>query len=189
MGQLLLIKHAKPIISSSIPSSNWVLSNAGIKQAAKLAPFLDKYDFSTIFTSEEPKAIHTARIIATELNQQVEIKKGLHEHERHQNRIIYPENEWQSIIKSFFDCPNDLVFGAETASEAFDRFDAAVKSLIHSQSRQEDMVIVAHGTVISLFVARYNLVNPYEIWQKLGMPAYVKLDLKTFQLQSVQNME
>nr|WP_245208189.1 histidine phosphatase family protein [Sediminibacillus dalangtanensis] len=166
-----------------------MLSDEGNDQTAKLAPLLDKYNFHTIFSSEEPKAIHTAKIIGTELNRQHEFKKDLHEHERDTNRKIYPENEWQSLIKSFFDRPNDLVFGAETANESLKRFDTAVKSLVHVQSCQEDTIIVAHGTVISLFVAKYNHVNAFTLWQKLGMPSYVELDLKNFQLQNVVNME
>ncbi len=189
MGKLLLVKHAKPVISSSTSSSRWELSEDGIEQAAKFAPLFNRYDFDTIFSSEEPKAIHTARMIAAELKRQVEIKKDLHEHDRHKNRKFYPQKEWKSIIQTFFDCPNDLVFGAETATEALERFDAAVKSVIDGQPKQKDRIIVAHGTVISLFVEKYNSVNVFELWQKLGMPSYVELDLETFQLQEIINVD
>jgi broad specificity phosphatase PhoE len=39
---------------------------------------------------------------------------------------------------------------------------------------------VTHGTVISLFVAHYNCVAPFELWAALALPSYVMLDANSF---------
>jgi hypothetical protein len=44
------------------------------------------------------------------------------------------------------------------------------------------LAIVAHGTVISLFVAAHNQINSFELWQQLAMPSFVVLGLPSFAL-------
>jgi broad specificity phosphatase PhoE len=40
---------------------------------------------------------------------------------------------------------------------------------------QDDLAVVAHGTVITLFVAQTNSIDPFKFWQRLGLPSYVVL--------------
>ncbi|SDJ79877.1 histidine phosphatase family protein [Sediminibacillus albus] len=188
MGNLILIKHSKPTISSSIPSCEWTLSEEGINKARLLATPLRNFLFNTVYSSIEPKAIETAEIIGKELNKQVDIRQGIHEHERHKHRKIYPEDQWKTIIREFFDYPNDLVFGQETAASAQKRFDSSVGKLLKDRPANEDIVIVAHGTVISLFIDEYNQVDVMEIWNSLGLPAYAVLDAESFRLYDIVNM-
>ncbi len=52
--------------------------------------------------------------------------------------------------------------------------------------REEDVVvIVAHGTVISLLVALHNDIDAHEIWQCLGLPSFCVLSIPGLELREV----
>jgi len=57
--------------------------------------------------------------------------------------------------------------------------------------REEEVVtIVAHGTVISLLIARYNDLDPYALWRSLGLPTLCVLSAEEFQLrETVPNLK
>ncbi|CAN5257619.1 hypothetical protein BH18CHL2_BH18CHL2_01900 [soil metagenome] len=61
------------------------------------------------------------------------------------------------------------------ALRAGDRFAAAVDAL----DSEGDRIIVAHGTVIALYVSRVAGIDPYSLWQSLGLPSYVVLSQGT----------
>ncbi len=37
--------------------------------------------------------------------------------------------------------------------------------------------MVAHGTVITLLIARHNRVEPYQCWRRLGLPSFAVLSM------------
>lgn len=168
---LILIRHSLPEIYPSVPASEWHLSEVGKERADTLAGQLSNYDFPSITSSTEPKAIETAQIIANRLQLNVEIAGGLHEHERPQTAFRSKE-EFRQTIAHLFNEPKQLSFGNETAQEASDRFDGAVQELL-LRYPDRGLAIVSHGTVISLFAARHLKVDPYQFWQQLGLPCAI----------------
>ena len=51
---------------------------------------------------------------------------------------------------------------------------------------EEDVVvIVAHGTVISVLVAQHNGIDAHEIWQGLGLPSFCVLSIPGLELREV----
>jgi len=50
------------------------------------------------------------------------------------------------------------------------------------------MVIVSHGTVISLFVAWLTGVDGFLLWKELGLPSLVVLDEQNKTLLQVENI-
>ncbi len=65
-----------------------------------------------------------------------------------------------------------------------ERFDGALRAVL--DSREDEVVaVVTHGTVISLFIARYNDVEAYALWRKLGLPSFSILSVPDFELQGV----
>lgn len=188
MRKLILIKHSIPTISSEIPSNEWTLSEEGINKAKLFAPNLDKYNFGKIFTSEEPKAIQTARIFGEKLNKELEIIKGIHEHKRNSNRVIYPKEQWERLMRSFFESPNELIFGDETATEARIRFRTSILKLVNDNPTDEDILVVTHGTVMSLFISEYNEVDIFKVWNSFGLPSYAELNADSFILNDINNI-
>ena len=63
---------------------------------------------------------------------------------------------------------------------ALARFTAAV-GLAQREARDKTIAIIAHGTVITLFVAAHNPhVPPYPLWEHLGTPSFVALDADSY---------
>jgi broad specificity phosphatase PhoE len=76
--------------------------------------------------------------------------------------------------------PARPVLGSESADEAAARFATAVAA--ETGTRAGNVVIIAHGTVISFLVARHNRVDPYSLWRQLECASYVVLQLPSLQL-------
>ena len=183
MQTLILVKHSLPEIDPSVPAKEWVLSNEGRRRARKLGERLDRYSLDLIVSSAEPKAIETAEIAAGVLNVRMEVVEGLHEHER-VNAGFLEKERYEQSIRRFFAGPTDLVFGEETADNAYNRFANAVHRLT-DRPLIENIAIVTHGTVLSLFVSRNSDLEPFALWKKLGLPSWVVLARRDFRVVEV----
>jgi broad specificity phosphatase PhoE len=174
---LILVKHSMPEMEQDRPANTWKLSEEGQRRAQRLAEHLKEYGAEAIVSSAEPKAKQTADIIARQLGLSVKIVPNLHEHDR-ANVPFLPHDTFQASIRDFFQKPDELVFGIETANEAYTRFYGAVHSILNEYSKKT-VVVVTHGTVISLFVSRLTGSSDHELWNLLGLPSYVALDLES----------
>jgi len=175
MNKLILVKHSLPEILPEIPASEWHLSAEGRLRCQALADELAGHAPDFIFSSQEPKAEKTGQIIAQQLVKPLSIVSGLHEHERKTVRFTN-EEQFIANVKEFFEQPDALVFGEETAAQALKRFSSAVDQLI-SQNRDQNLVVVSHGTVITLFVANNCDIEPFPFWSRLDLPSFVVLSL------------
>jgi broad specificity phosphatase PhoE len=183
MDKLLLIRHSQSRQDPARPASQWSLSDEGRRRCAALAERLAAYRLDTIVTSREPKAAETGALVAARLGLAVEATEGLHEHQRERAGYCSPE-AFERAVAAFFEHRDKLVFGEETARQAEERFDRAVRSVL-ARHPARDVAIVSHGTVISLFVARHASVAPTPFWKSLGMPAVVVMALPELALLEV----
>ena len=168
---MLLVKHAYPAIVESKPAAEWKLCERGRLAARRLADELP--NGSPFYASAEPKAVETAEIIAAARHTAVEIFDELGEQARRTVGFLSPKG-FVKGVKSTFEKPDKVVFGEESANAARRRFAAAVERVT---AEQPDAVIVAHGTVITLFVAEAcNIDAPFRLWQRLGLPSAIELD-------------
>lgn len=174
MSRLILIKHSLPEIDPHKPAAQWPLSAAGRERSVALAAHVRPYAPTRVFSSHEPKAIETAQILAERLGLSFQLVDDLHEHDRRNVRWA-ERDQFEVAVKQFFDEPNKLVMGHETADEAHTRFAKAVNRLVERHPT-EDLAIVAHGTVITLFVARLINTEPFPFWQRLGLPSIVIME-------------
>ena len=183
---LIVVKHSLLEIVDSLPGRAWKLSDEGRTRAQQLAEKLTQFQPEVIVSSVEPKAKETAEIIAGRCNMELHIAEDLHEHER--NNVSYlSRDEFQEAIGEFFKNPDALVFGSETADEAYARFYQAVQSVVNDYAGKT-IIMVAHGTVISLFVSHLTGISDLFFWKELGLPAYVVLDMQTKTLLTKQNV-
>lgn len=172
---LILVKHSLPTVVESIPASEWKLSDEGRMRAERLAEQLRDFEPDIIVSSEESKAKETAEIISRLLQLEMQVIPDLHEHDR--NNVSYlSQEQFRTSVRQFFQTPDELVFGKETAHQAHARFYRAVHSILN-EHRNKTVVIVAHGNVISLFVSRLTGSSDFELWSMLGLPSFIALDL------------
>lgn len=172
---LLLVKHSVPEISGDRPANMWRLSEEGRLRAQRLAEEVESFEPEVLVSSDEPKAKETAEILASYLRLNMQVVPNLHEHDR--SDVPYLSHEaFQSSIRAFFQEPAQLVFGNETANQAHARFYRAVHSILN-ENINKTVVVVTHGTVISLFVSRLTGSSDLELWGKLGLPSFVAMDL------------
>ncbi len=149
--------------------NRWRLSERGRRGSVLLGERLARYGPRAIVSSDEPKAVETAEIAAEHLGIGCSEHPGLHEHDR-TGALFLADEEFRRTARHFFDRPGELVWGNETAEQALERFDGAVRAVLDARD-ENVVVVVAHGTVISLFTARYNDLEPYELWRRLGLPS------------------
>ena len=186
MKPLILVKHSLPEVEENVPAREWSLSAEGCERAQRLAEILKPYRPEVILSSTEPKARETAKILGESLRLNFEVVDGLHEHDR-SNSPYYSKEKFQALVQELFKNPEALIFGTETASEALKRFCDSVGSV---QERYQDsaVLIVAHGTVISLYTSWLTGCDGYSLWQDLGLPSFVTLDLQSKTLLETVNL-
>ncbi len=180
---LLLIKHSLPTLEPALPAAEWLLSEEGRQRCAFLAQQVAGYSPKVVVCSQEPKASETGRLLARQLSLPWAIAPNLHEHERPTPGLA-ARDVFESAVEFFFAQPKELVFGAENAQQAENRFTKAVEAVLNNYPAQT-LAIVAHGTVISLFVAHKTGMDAFSLWKKLGLPSVVVLSLPDFKLERV----
>src|SRR5687767_7132509 len=82
MPRLILVKHAKPLVTPGVSPERWELSEEGRRQCGPLAERLRPYGPAVVVASEEPKAAETGRVVAEGLGVSFLTAPGLHEHDR-----------------------------------------------------------------------------------------------------------
>lgn len=183
-NHLILIKHSLPEIVPSIPANQWHLSPTGRQRCEQLAAQLDVYSPEVFVTSNEPKAQETAQIVAKILGRSCTTALNLHEHDR-SNEMYFPtKKQFEDRVALFFAHVHTLVFGQETAADAHARFASAMSTEI-ARHPGRTVAIVAHGTVITLFVARACGLQPFPLWKRLGLPSFVVLTLPNLHLKQI----
>lgn len=174
MKPLILVKHSLSLLKPGTPPHQWQLSAEGRDRCQPLAERLLQYAPEALVSSTEAKARETAQLVSTPLSLPVEVMADLHEHDR-KNEAFYDLDLFNNKVKAFFQQPNQLVFGEETANEARERFSSAVDA-VQQRFPNQTTVVVAHGTVISLYVSQLEPVDPFAFWEKLDLPAIVVIN-------------
>jgi broad specificity phosphatase PhoE len=177
---LVLVHHSIPEVVPGVPARAWPLSSAGRARAARLAERLAVYHPAFVASSGEPKAVATADIVAHRLTVPVEVVAGLHEHARSRAPFM-DRDRFEAAVARFFAAPAELILGDETAAQARQRFTRAVSEVIALRGA-EDILIVTHGTVMTLFIAAATGIDPFPFWRELGMPCFVALSLPDFRI-------
>ena len=179
--KLILVKHAMPAIVPGIAPSQWQLSEQGQQSCSQLAEKLAVWQPTRIISSMELKAQQTAQNVATQLLLPAGTWPDLHEHVRYSALLgdvgdYTSQADFEASVQRLFAAPEQLVFGRETARQAQQRFSTAIQRLLEAYPEQT-LAVVAHGTVITLFVAQTNPVEPFAFWKALTLPSFVALSL------------
>lgn len=171
-ARLILIKHARPEVVPGKPPSSWLLSEDGKKSCRPLAERLREYGPEVVVTSTEPKANETGLRVSSVLGLPFESAPDLHEARRDTVPYHADADQWHASVEHFFETPDELVLGEETAAQATARFTGAVNTVL-GRNPERTVAIVSHGTVISLYAASVAGVDPFPLWQRLALPSFV----------------
>lgn len=167
---LILVRHGRPAIDLTTPSTSWPLCPEGRDGCVRLADRIAAYAPTAIVSSPEPKALETAQILADRAGLAVEIDAGLHEHKR-QHISFGSEAEFRDSIAEVFARPSEPVGGHETAHEAARRLAAALAA-----HQGAPLVAVTHGTVLSVYLGEKLGCDAHDLWRSLHMPDAFVLD-------------
>ena len=172
-GRVILVKHAQPIPDPSKPAREWQLGPEGVSQAHRLAAALRAFSPLRVVSSPEPKAVQTAGVVAAELGCDVTILDDLREIDRPVLPILTAIDH-EALNERLFVDFDEPVLGIESARAARHRFDRAVRDLLPTDDRT--LVVVAHGTVISLLVSAHNPIDAFRFWRALKCSSFAVLD-------------
>jgi broad specificity phosphatase PhoE len=170
------VRHGRPQIDRNVPASEWKLSAAGQKATISLASELRHYSFDHLVSSPEPKALSTAEILASQLGSlTVEIDGGFSEHARRSVGFLSAE-QLDAGISRLLAKPDERVFGEETANEAY----RPICSSLWRQSVNgtRNLMVVTHGTILTIYVSRLLGIDALSLWRKLPMPGAIILQGK-----------
>ena len=182
---LLLIRQSAVHIDQQKSSNEWSLSAEGREQCHQFASLIAPYHPPQIITSKENKAMETGWLLARVLRVSAKSAENLHEHDRQGEIYKANQQDFHKAIARFFSFPEELVFGRETAVQASERIDFAIMQLI-DQHPGHNLAIVTHGTVLSLFVNRYNpWTDLLTFWESLKMPCAALLRLPDLAFQEL----
>jgi broad specificity phosphatase PhoE len=177
MTKLVLIKHSLPIIDPNKPAAMWQLSPEGAERCHRLATCLTDFLPAVLVSSVEPKAQATADHLAERLVLTATTIDGLEEQHR-MTAPFFAHSALSEAMRGFFASPAELVFGEETAEAAFSRFSTTIDHLL-GEHADRNLLVVTHGTVMSLYLSRWARIDPYLFWEKLGLPSFAVVDRRT----------
>lgn len=180
MGEPLLIKHAPPEIMPEVISHRWALSAEGRARCVWLTEVCRSRGVARIFASPEPKALETAALVAVGLELSVRPLDGLQENDRTGLGFV-SAGALEARIAAFFDNPDAVVMGRESAQAVLTRFQAAIDMAVQGAT-DSAIAVVAHGTAMSGFIAAHNAVAPLAVWRGLTLPGVAVLNISTYRL-------
>lgn len=164
--RLILVKHAQPVLDAAVPPREWRLGREGEEQSHRLAERLRTFLPFTLVSSPEPKAVRTAEIVAATLGITSAVVDGLEEFDRPAMPIV-TRGEHTRLNASIFTTRARPVLGRESADAALARFSAAIDRALAPLPSRHTLVVIAHGTVIALFVAQQTGRDAFELWKRL----------------------
>jgi broad specificity phosphatase PhoE len=173
-ASLVLIKHAQPLLDPDRPPREWTLGDEGVAQARSLAERLRDFLPCVLVSSPERKAHETALIVGETLQVPVQVAGGLEEIDRPAMPILSGEEHDRFNVR-LFEARDTPVVGHEPADIALQRFRAAMHHIEQSAPPDVNIVVVSHGTVISLFVELLTGRDALTTWRTLACAELITL--------------
>lgn len=171
MSVLILIRHSISQPDPATSAHSWQLTSAGENRITLLAERLRPYRIDKIYTSVEPKACSTGELLGNAYHMDFEIAPDLHETRRETAPFYNDIHDFQHHIQRAMAQPDEVIFGEESFAAALARFEKQISQLLAFHPHQ-NLGVVTHGTIMSLFIGHHTSLEPFDVWQSLDMPAY-----------------
>ncbi len=169
MRLLHLVRHGRPLIDDGRPASQWELDPGSEPAVRALAARLPRA--AAYFSSPEPKAVATARILAGDA---FVVVPGLSEQERGGAWV----SDFSGTVRRAFERPEVSVHeGWEPVALTQRRVSQEVRRILTEHAEQE-LVLVGHGTAWTMLVAELTVTEPnFDRWADLAMPDVIHVEV------------
>ena len=173
---LRYLTHPEVHVDAAVPVTKWSLSARGKRRASALLeqPWLAAV--GRIVSSDETKAIETARLVAEYLKLPIEIRTGIGENDRSSLGFV-PEAEFEALANAFFAQPEQSIRGWERAVDAQRRIAHGLADLLTPAER--DVLVVGHGGVGTLWFCFLNGLAIDRRHDQPGQGHYFSVDQQT----------
>jgi broad specificity phosphatase PhoE len=141
--RLHYVTHPQVAVDPAVPVPRWGLSEVGRERAMRAAIRPWTKGIGRIVSSDEVKAIETARFFSAALGVPVEVRPGLHENDRSATGFL-PPPEFEATADRFFAEPEASIRGWERAVDVQARVVAAVEAVL-AEGGAEEILLVGHG--------------------------------------------
>ncbi|MFC7686276.1 histidine phosphatase family protein [Ureibacillus sp. GCM10028918] len=179
MTNLYFVRHAH---STYTPDEiNRPLSESGFIDAALVTKLLKKEEIDIVVSSPYKRAIQTVTGIAQFINAEVEIIDGFKE----RTLTTVPANDFTLAITKVWEDFNFSWEGGESNIVAQKRGVEATFKILEKY-KGENVVIGAHGNIMTLIMNFFDRQYGFSFWQNLDMPDIYKL---TFDGKVLRNVE
>jgi broad specificity phosphatase PhoE len=181
MPYLYLVRHPRTHVDPMRQPHEWELSEQGRAQAQALgeAPFWK--GVQSLYSSNQPKAIEAAKIVATRHDLTVIPMAGLAEVGRGPE-VYSSAADYNGIMERFFTQPDRSVSGWESSTSALARFQVAVRQIL-DQRVTGSVAILSHGTILTLYTAMLDGEAPnLARWHSIGFATVATVDIETMQI-------
>jgi broad specificity phosphatase PhoE len=146
---LRYLTHPQVRIDPATDVRRWSLNETGAARVAALARNPGRLRGTTrVISSDETKALETARPLAEALGATLEIRPLMHENDRSATGFL-PPPEFEQVADAFFAQPDASVRGWETARAAQTRILSEVAAALTTPDRGA-VLFVGHGAVGTL---------------------------------------
>lgn len=169
MGELHLVRHGRPLVDVDVPAAGWRLHPDAAGEIAELRACGALPKGARWFTSREPKAHETARLLT---DSSITVYDALGE----VARSGWLDDFAGRVRRGFAEPDVPAAPGWETYTAARQRIGRAVRRLRDGLAGT-DVVVVGHGTALILLVAELTGGEPdVSAWDRLGLPDHYALD-------------
>ncbi len=172
MKKLILIRHSKTIFQPEVCNLQWRLSPEGVQMAETLARDPIIKTLNVIYCSDQTKALHTTILLAKDNYIPIKVIPELTEATSITKKFF--EN-YEETVTNWYNNPGTRINEGETTEEALRRFSTAVEDIIMKESADQ-IGIVAHANVLSLFASQFEERTALELHNTIPMPSYAILD-------------
>ncbi len=142
------LTHPQVEIDPNKDVRHWSLNETGRIRVANLAASDALEGTTRVISSQETKAVETAKPLASALNCWMELRENMHENDRSATGYL-PAAAFEQVADLFFASPNVSVRGWETAQAAQTRIIREV-GVVLREHQGGDILIVGHGAVGTL---------------------------------------
>lgn len=149
--KITYITHPDVVMDPDIPVPQWPLSDKGKARMRAMLKQPWVKDISSVWCSDEQKALDGAAILGRHLGLTPDIHKGLGENDRSSTGFMAQET-FMAMRDRFFNEPETNVEGWESAVDAQARIVATVREIVAEHPKETHIAIVAHGGVGALLL-------------------------------------